>query len=176
MFHDSYCLHILMKKMCSNLQAVHDKTADFNKKREVYVSSLTYIMFLFSNFNISTDLGIFLSIHRCSAVRSANNTGRVKRVVSCKRKSHHPLARRKQLGKSFTPSNNDGQQEIFPSDPLEFPVITNNRTGDTDLDQEGCSVFSEVRHIITALITHHLFEHNYKMQTFSAFTRSRNND
>lgn len=143
----------------------------------MYVSSVNFIMFLFSNLNISTDVGIFLSIHRCP-VRSGNNTGRVKRVVSCKRKSHHPLARRKQPGKTFTPSNNDGQQEIFASDPLEFPVITSNRrrTGDTDLDQDGCSLFSKVRHIITALITHRLFEHNHKMQTFSAFTRSRNND
>lgn len=135
-------------------------------------------MFLFSHLNISTDVVLFLSIHRCAVVRSGNNTGRVRRVVSCKRKSHHPLARRKPPGKTFSPSNNDGQQEIFSSDALEFPVITNNRrrTGDTDLDQNGCRIFSEVRHITTALITHCPFERNYKMQMFSAFTRSQNND
>lgn len=154
-FLDSYGLHILMKRMCLYLQAVHDKTEDFNKKRQVFVSSVNYIMCLFSDSIISTDVGIFLSIHSCPVVRSGNNTGRAKRVVSCKRKSHHPLARRKQPGKTFTPSNNDGQQEIFASDPLEFPVITNNRrrTGNADVDQDGCSLFNEVRHIISSNYT-----------------------
>lgn len=50
-----------MKKMCSHFQAVHDKTEDFNKKRSVCVSSVKYIMFLFDNLKISTDVEIFLS-------------------------------------------------------------------------------------------------------------------
>lgn len=111
--------------------------------------------FFFSNLNISPDVGTIPSIRRYPVNRSGNNAGRVKRVVSCKRKSHHPLARRKQPGKTLTPSNNDGQQEIFASDPLEFPVNTSNRrrAGDPDLDQDGCSVLSEVRHVVTAVIT-----------------------
>lgn len=148
-----------MKKMCSHLQ-----TEDFNKKRYVYVSSVNYIMVLLNHFNISTDVGIFLSVHRCPIVRSGSNSGRVKRVVSCKRKSHHPLPRRKQPGKTLTSSNDDGQQQIFASGPSEFPVIT--KTGDTDLDQDGCSLFREVRHVVTALITHLLFGHNHEVHIF----------
>lgn len=76
-------------------------------------------------------------------------------MVSCKRKSHHLLARRKQPGKSLLPSNNDGQQEPLASDSSEFPVNTINRrgTGDAGLDQDECSIFSEVRHTGTAVIT-----------------------
>lgn len=141
-------------------------------------------MFLFSKINIFKDVGTVPSICRYPVNRSGNNTGRVKRVVSCKRKSHHPLARRKQPGKPFFPSNNDGQQEPLVLDSLEFPVNTINkrRTGDTGLDQDECSLFSEVRHIVAAVITQCfcssccLFGHNYKMQTFSALARSRDND
>lgn len=107
---------------------------------------VNYSMLLFSNTNISRDVGTFPSICRYPVNRSGTNTGRVKRVVSCKRKSHHPLARRKQSGKTFFPSNNDGQEELSASDSLEFPVNTINRcrSGDTGLDQDECSLFSEV--------------------------------
>lgn len=134
--------------------------------------------------NISRDEGTVLSLCRYPVNRSGNNTGRVKRVVSCKRKSHHPLARRKQPGKTFFQSNNDGQQDPLVLDSLEFPVITINRrrTGDTGLDRDECSLFSEVRHIVAAVIKHCFcsaccpFGHNYKMQTFPDLARSRNND
>lgn len=122
--------------------------------------------------NISRDVGTFPSICRYPANRSGNSTGRVKRVVSCKRKSHHPLARRKQPGKTLLPSNNDGQQELLASDPSEFPVNTINRrgTGDTGLDQDECSIFSEVRrtdwHSCNYNIACSLSGHNHKMQSF----------
>lgn len=133
--------------------------------------------------NISRGGGTVPSICRYPVNRSGNNAGRVKRVVSCKRKSHHPLARRKQPGKTFFPSNDDGQQEPLVLDSLEFPVNTINRggTGDAGLDQDECSLFSEVRHIVAAVTTHRFgsaccfFGHNYKVQTLSALARSRNN-
>ena len=99
-----------------------------------------------------------LTSHRYSASRSGNNPGRVKRVVSCKRKTHHlTVARRKQLGsgRTFDAANKenemsclqDGQQEIFDMDPLEFPlnVNHNHRTGRTGYEQADCSALSEVR-------------------------------
>ncbi|AWP16634.1 putative KATNB1-like protein 1 isoform 2 [Scophthalmus maximus] len=70
---------------------------------------------------------------RYSVSRSGNNPGRVKRVVSCKRKTHHlTVARRKQLGSGrvFDAVNKenemnrlqDTQQEMFDMDPLEFSL------------------------------------------------------
>lgn len=102
-------------------------------------------------------------------------------MVSCKRKSHHPLSRRKQPGKTLLPSNNDGQQELLASDPSEFPVNTINRrgTGDTGLDQDECSIFSEVRRTGTAVITtlHVPFlDIIIRCNLISALARSRNND
>ncbi|XP_029688509.1 KATNB1-like protein 1 isoform X1 [Takifugu rubripes] len=110
-----YAVNYSHGRKTNEMQAFPDKTEDFTKKRY-------------------------------PVNRSGNNTGRVKRVVSCKRKSHHPLARRKQPGKTFFPSNNDGQQEPLVLDSLEFPVNTINRrrTGDTGLDQDECSLFSEL--------------------------------
>uniref|UniRef100_A0A3Q0RNZ8 Katanin p80 subunit C-terminal domain-containing protein n=1 Tax=Amphilophus citrinellus TaxID=61819 RepID=A0A3Q0RNZ8_AMPCI len=59
---------------------------------------------------------------------------RVKRVVSCKRKTHHlTLARRKQLGSGRTcdaankENETNAQQDIFNMDSWEFPLhVTNN--------------------------------------------------
>ncbi|KAM3595447.1 uncharacterized protein V6R79_023566 [Siganus canaliculatus] len=69
--------------------------------------------------------------------RSGNNPGRVKRVVSCKRKTHHlTVARRKQPGQGRTcdaankeneiKCMQDLEKEIFDVDPWEFPLNINN--------------------------------------------------
>ncbi|KAM4625707.1 KATNB1-like protein 1 [Polymixia lowei] len=80
---------------------------------------------------------------RCQVVRSGNNPGRVKRVVSCKRKTRHlTVARKKQpaSGRPYDVANKenemtcmqDMQQEIFYMDPWDFPPIVNNhKTGGT---------------------------------------------
>ncbi|XP_029316998.1 KATNB1-like protein 1 [Cottoperca gobio] len=89
--------------------------------------------------------------------RSGNNPGRVKRVVSCKRKTHHlTVTRRKQLGtgKSYDAANKeneidcmqDEQQEIFDMDPWEFPlnVKNNHKTGTTGSEQADYSPLTEL--------------------------------
>ncbi|XP_019909861.2 KATNB1-like protein 1 isoform X2 [Esox lucius] len=69
---------------------------------------------------------------RCSAGRSAYNPGRLKRVVSCKRKTHHlNVSRRKQpsTGRTHDVASKkneiacvqDEMEEIFYMDPWEFP-------------------------------------------------------
>lgn len=68
---------------------------------------------------------------RCPVSRSGNNPGRLKRVVSCKRKTHHlTVGRRKQpgTGRSVDMANKENElgpvqdmQEIFYMDPWEFP-------------------------------------------------------
>ncbi|XP_056151742.1 KATNB1-like protein 1 isoform X2 [Lampris incognitus] len=80
---------------------------------------------------------------RCPGGRSGSNPGRVKRVVSCKRKTHHlTVAWKKQsvCGKTYDMANKenemncaqDMQQEIFSMDPWEFPSDVNNqKTGGT---------------------------------------------
>ncbi|KAM7375709.1 hypothetical protein PAMP_005492 [Pampus punctatissimus] len=86
--------------------------------------------------------------------RSGNNPGRVKRVVSCKRKTHHLTgARKKQLGsgRNYDVTNKenemncmqDMQQKIFDMDLWEFPlnVNKNDRTGRTGFEQtEHCTL------------------------------------
>lgn len=97
--------------------------------------------------------------------RSGKNLGRVKRVVSCKRKTHHlTVTRRKQLGtgKTYDAANKenemncmqDMQQEIFDMDPWEFPLnVTNNhKTGNTGSEQADYCTLTEVRNTITAQI------------------------
>ncbi|KAK9533551.1 hypothetical protein VZT92_008662 [Zoarces viviparus] len=77
--------------------------------------------------------------------RSGNNPGRVKRVVSCKRKTHHlTVTRRKQhgIGKIYDAANKenemkcmqDVQQQIFDMDPWEFPLQVNN---DPETEKSG---------------------------------------
>lgn len=95
--------------------------------------------------------------------RSGNNPGRVKRVVSCKRKTHHlTVARRKQLGagRSCDAVNKenemncmqDVQQERFDMDFWEFPLNVNSihRTARTASEQADYCALTEVRHAITA--------------------------
>lgn len=74
--------------------------------------------------------------------RSGNSGGRVKRVVSCKRKTHHvTIARRKQLGpgRSVDAANkeNEMKQETFFNDPSDFSLNVNNnyRTSGTGSEQ-----------------------------------------
>ncbi|XP_059208850.1 KATNB1-like protein 1 [Centropristis striata] len=89
--------------------------------------------------------------------RSGNNPSRVKRVVSCKRKTHHlTVTRRKQLGtgKTYDAANKenemncvqDVQQEIFDMDPWEFPlnVNTNHKAGKTGSEQADCCTLTEL--------------------------------
>nr|XP_046268962.1 KATNB1-like protein 1 isoform X2 [Scatophagus argus] len=89
--------------------------------------------------------------------RSGNNPGRVKRVVSCKRKTHHmTVARRKQLGSGRTCDaankenemmyRQDMQQEIFDMDPLEFPLNANNnhRTGRAASERADYCILTEL--------------------------------
>ncbi|XP_054470144.1 KATNB1-like protein 1 isoform X2 [Anoplopoma fimbria] len=94
------------------------------------------------------------NIKRYPVSRSGNNPGRVKRVVSCKRKTHHlTVTRRKQpgVGKIYDAANKeneikrmqDMQQEIFDMDPWEFPLKVNNnpKTGRTGSEQtDYCSL------------------------------------
>lgn len=80
--------------------------------------------------------------------RSGNNPGRVKRVVSCKRKTHHlTVARRKQLGSGRTCDavNKENetkvlqgtQQDIFSMDPWDFPFHVNNINNNQGTDRTG---------------------------------------
>ncbi|KAK2826183.1 hypothetical protein Q5P01_020397 [Channa striata] len=84
--------------------------------------------------------------------RSGNNPGRVKRVVSCKRKTHHlTVARKKQLGSGRThdgpnkENERNCMREIFDVDHWEFPLnIGSNKTGRTGYEEADCCVFSEL--------------------------------
>ncbi|XP_078145592.1 KATNB1-like protein 1 isoform X3 [Centroberyx gerrardi] len=94
---------------------------------------------------------------RCTVGRSGNNPGRVKRVVSCKRKTHHlTVARKKQpgSGRTYDTANKenevtcmqDVQQEIFDMDPWEFPPNVNNyhKTGRTSSQHTDCFTLTEL--------------------------------
>ncbi|XP_039994212.1 KATNB1-like protein 1 [Xiphias gladius] len=89
--------------------------------------------------------------------RSGNNPGRVRRIVSCKRKTHHlTVAWRKQLGSGRTHDATnkenemnclqDMQQEIFDMDPWELPLNVNNnhKAGRTGSEQTDCSTLTEL--------------------------------
>ncbi|CAG5866324.1 unnamed protein product [Menidia menidia] len=90
---------------------------------------------------------------RYPVCRSGNNPGRVRRVVSCKRKTHHQtVVRRKQLS-SGRPSeaankendiecSQDTQQKKLHVDPLEVPI--NLKTGQTGLEQGDYCTLSEI--------------------------------
>ncbi|XP_053290356.1 KATNB1-like protein 1 isoform X1 [Pleuronectes platessa] len=116
---------------------------------------------------------------RYSASRSGTNPRRVKRVVSCKRKTHHQtLAWRMPLGsgRTFDAANKDEMsslqdvhQEIFEMDPLEFPlnVSHNHRTGRTGSEQADCSALSELSKDHSAMIDV-LFGRNLRLKV--AFT------
>ncbi|TNN87259.1 hypothetical protein EYF80_002461 [Liparis tanakae] len=89
--------------------------------------------------------------------RSGNNPGRVKRVVSCKRKTHHlTVTRRKQLGigKIYDAANKENEmkrtqdvkQDTSDVDPWEFPLQFNNnpKTGTTGTEQADYCSLTEV--------------------------------
>ncbi|KAM4724208.1 KATNB1-like protein 1 isoform 1-T3 [Anableps anableps] len=94
---------------------------------------------------------------RHSVNRSGNSAGRVKRVVSCKRKTHHLIvARRKQLGpgRSFDAANKenkmkcsqDTQQETFFNDPSNPQNVNNNyKSSGTGSEQSDYYTLSELR-------------------------------
>lgn len=85
----------------------------------------------------------------------------MKRVVSCKRKTHHlAVARKKQLGvgRACDAANKENEvkdvrQEIFDMDPWEFPLNVNDkhRTGETGSERDYHTL-TEVRHNIIDLI------------------------
>ncbi|XP_020485743.1 KATNB1-like protein 1 [Labrus bergylta] len=88
---------------------------------------------------------------------SRSGSGRLKRVVSCKRKSYHlSVARRKQLGsgRTYDAANKENEmncmqdmhQEIFDMDPWEFPLSVNNnhKTGRTGSEQADYSMLTEL--------------------------------
>nr|XP_054597530.1 KATNB1-like protein 1 [Nothobranchius furzeri] len=90
--------------------------------------------------------------------RYGNNPGRVKRVVSCKRKTHHMTAvRRKHLGSgrnseaatrnNETRFSQNAQQEFFSRHPHEFPQNVNNNefSGQTGSEQTDCNTLNELR-------------------------------
>lgn len=93
--------------------------------------------------------------------RSGNNPGRVKRVVSCKRKTHHlTVVRKKQLGsgRNYDAANKENEmnciqdmkQEIFDMDLWDLPLNVNNndRTGRTGSEQTEYATLTEVRNDI----------------------------
>ncbi|XP_042356983.1 KATNB1-like protein 1 isoform X2 [Plectropomus leopardus] len=107
--------------------------------------------------------------------RSGNNPGRVKRVVSCKRKTHHlTVTRRKQIGtgKTYDAANKenemncmqDVQQEIFDMDPWEFPrnVNNNHKTGKTGSEADYCTLTELTRDHST--MTDVLFGRNLRLK------------
>ncbi|XP_008302975.1 KATNB1-like protein 1 [Stegastes partitus] len=98
-----------------------------------------------------------LNKKRYPVSRCGNKPGRVKRVVSCKRKTHHlAVARRKQLGSGRTcdAANKenemkcwqDTEQDIFSMEPLEFPLnfISNHKTGRTGPEQTDYCTLTEL--------------------------------
>uniref|UniRef100_A0A3B5LTM4 Katanin p80 subunit C-terminal domain-containing protein n=1 Tax=Xiphophorus couchianus TaxID=32473 RepID=A0A3B5LTM4_9TELE len=89
--------------------------------------------------------------------RSGNSAGRVKRVVSCKRKTHHlTVARRKQLGpgRGFDAANKENdmkcsqatQQETYFNDPSDVSTNVNNnyKTSGTGSEQSDYYTLIEV--------------------------------
>uniref|UniRef100_A0A8C7XS66 Katanin regulatory subunit B1 like 1 n=1 Tax=Oryzias sinensis TaxID=183150 RepID=A0A8C7XS66_9TELE len=89
--------------------------------------------------------------------RTGNNPGRVKRVVSCKRKTHHlTVVRRKQHAseRTFEAANKennmavlqDAQQEMFHWDSLEHSqnINNNHKTSLTGSEHTGYSLFTEL--------------------------------
>uniref|UniRef100_A0A3P9DGJ3 Katanin p80 subunit C-terminal domain-containing protein n=1 Tax=Maylandia zebra TaxID=106582 RepID=A0A3P9DGJ3_9CICH len=105
--------------------------------------------------------------------RSGNNPGRVKRVVSCKRKTHHlTVARRKQLGSGRTcdaPNKENEtkvlqgtQQDIFSMDPWDFPFHVNNINNNQGTDRTADYVFQLTRDHNT--LTDVLFGRNLRLK------------
>ncbi|KAM6912923.1 KATNB1-like protein 1 [Xenentodon cancila] len=93
---------------------------------------------------------------RYSTGRSGVNPGRVKRVVSCKRKTYHvAVVRRKQLGSGRTcdAANKENDMKCLQEkkqetvmDPLEFSLNANNdkKTGRTGTEQTDYCILNEL--------------------------------
>lgn len=113
-------------------------------------------MYLFT-YVVDVYCGILLSIHRCPVSHCGNNPGRIKRVLLCKRRSHHLLACRMPVRRPSIASTKDsklmcdGQREAFVSEPCEVPDDKNG-TGETDFEEDDCFIFDEVWHTLTAEI------------------------
>ncbi|XP_034530669.1 KATNB1-like protein 1 [Notolabrus celidotus] len=88
---------------------------------------------------------------------SRSGSGRLKRVVSCKRKTYHmAVARRKQIvsGRTYDAANKENEmnclqdmhQEIFDMDPWDFPLSVNNnhKTGRTGSEQADYCTLTEL--------------------------------
>lgn len=115
------------------------------------------LYFLFRSFD-------YFPFTRHSVSRSGNSAGRVKRVVSCKRKTHHlTVARRKQLGpgRGFDAANKENdmkcsqatQRETYFNDPSDVSTNVNNnyKTSGTGSEQSDYYTLTEVT------VTDHIF-------------------
>lgn len=101
---------------------------------------------------------------RHPAGRSGNIPGRVKRVVSCKRKTHHLMvARRRQTGsgRSSDVANKENEadgtqgvrQHTLDTDHWDSDLNVNKKRGadESSAEQDDCSALTEVRNTLTAL-------------------------
>lgn len=116
---------------------------------------------------------------RLPVSRSGTNPGRVKRVVSCKRKTHHLTVVRKKVpvsGKTHFSANKeneikskpDMEQEIFAMDPWELSHVEDKRrTGQTGPVQSDYSLLSEIARDHSSM-TNVLFGRNLRLKV--AFT------
>ncbi|KAL6105887.1 katnbl1 [Pungitius sinensis] len=90
------------------------------------------------------------NMKRYPVSRSGNNAGKVKRVVSCKRKTHHlTVTRRKQpgIGKMHDAANKENEMEcVRDADLWEFPpeVHNNPETGETGSEPADHTSLSEL--------------------------------
>ncbi|XP_026210690.1 KATNB1-like protein 1 isoform X2 [Anabas testudineus] len=104
--------------------------------------------------------------------RPGNNPGRVKRVVSCKRKTHHVIsAWKRQLGSGRTldSANKENeinlQQDIFDMDAWEFPINVNNnhKPGRTGSEESDYCALSELT-VDHSTMTEVLFGRNLRLK------------
>ncbi|KAF7669535.1 hypothetical protein LDENG_00182710 [Lucifuga dentata] len=116
--------------------------------------------------------------------RSDINPGRVKRVVSCKRKTHHLVVRKRQVGSEKTNdiankenemnSMQDMQPEMFDMDPWAFPpnVNNNHKTARNGSKQADCFTLTELARDHSTM-TDVLFGRNLRLKV--AFTLWKRN-
>lgn len=107
-------------------------------------------------------------LNRHSVNKPGNGAGRVKRVLSCKKKKTHQLtvARRKQHlpGRNFdsthkeneTKRMQDKQQETFFNDPSEFPLNVSDRykTSETGSERFDFHTLIDVTVIVQTFLCH----------------------
>lgn len=107
---------------------------------------------------------IFLKILlRHPAGRSGNIPGRVKRVVSCKRKTHHlTVARRKQAGSGRSSDAANKENEVNCTQDVQQQMLDRNAcdshvkvtrkhsAAETSSGQDDCTTLAEVGHTLTA--------------------------